>query len=307
MLLGFLVLGYLLWSAKSRYEDVSGQYQEQADLYGRLNSSPIYPSQKNLQLIEAQRKEHQEAVATIQKNLSTNEIPVEPITELQFQDRLRESVNRLTAAMTAKEMKFDEKFYMGFAQYQSQPPRPEAAPALGRQLKAIEQVMNFLVTNNARVLTKLERTPLPEESDDYKAPESGDKRSKELIARHPFEIGFTADHASFHSVLNAIVSSKTQFYIPRLIDVKNEKDKGPVRGETALTPDVAPPPPPSGTGSPPPTAPAPPGAGARLPGAPPVAPGAAPLPQISFIVGDEKVDVGMRIEIVDFADIPAAK
>ena len=304
MLLGFLVFGYLFWSAKSRYEEVSAQYQEQADLYGRLNSAPIYPSPKNLTLIEAQRKEHQEAVATLQKNLGTNEIAAEPITEVQFQDRLRESVNRLTAAMTAKEMKFDEKFYMGFGQYQAQPPRPEAAPALGRQLKAIEQVMDVLVNNNARVLTKLERTPLPEESDDHKPPARGEKGSKDLIARHPIEIGFTTDHSSFQNILNSIASSKTQFYIPRLIEVKNEKEKGPPRGETAF--GAATPPAPDAAAAAPPTA-----AGARpgaagAPGAP-AAPATPALPQITFIVGDEKIDVGMRIDIVDFADIAVAE
>src|SRR4029434_11207617 len=87
-------------------------------------------------------------------------------TEVQFQDRLRESVNRVVAKANEAGVQLlasGAKFYMGFDLYQTEPPRPEAAPALGRQLKALEWVMMQLIDNRIISLNKLERTPLAEE------------------------------------------------------------------------------------------------------------------------------------------------
>src|SRR4030095_676900 len=141
MVLGVGGLGFLLVSAKSKFNEVSTQYEEQSALLNRLQTAKPFPDEANLKKVEAQKKERQVVIGNLQKNVSANQIPLEQITEVQFQDRLRESVNRVVAKANEAGVQLlasGAKFYMGFDPYQTEPPRPEAAPALGRQLKALE-------------------------------------------------------------------------------------------------------------------------------------------------------------------------
>lgn len=324
MLIGVGVLGFLLFTASSRYRDARAQYDEQATELNRLKSLAPYPAAPNVEKIEAQRKEHQASVLALQKSLAATEIPVEEISEVQFQDKLRESVSRVTAKATEGRMALPEKFYMGFALYETQPPRAEAAPLLGRQLKAIELVLMKLIESGVTKLTKLDRPELPEEKEPRSGASSGstsgggrDERRGDsrdnggentLVKRHAFDIGFVADQSAFNSVLNGIVSNKTQFYVPRALEVKNEQTKSPPKTETTAA--AAPPAPDAPAATTPATpaapaaAPAPgtPAATARPPAAPAAA--AAPAESYTFVFGAEKVEVGMRVEVIDFADVP---
>jgi hypothetical protein len=338
MLVGVGVLGYLLWTASSRYRDASAQYEDQATELNRLKSLAPYPAAPNVEKIEAQRKEHQASVLALQKSLAGMEIPIEQITEVQFQDRLRETVSRVTAKANERQMALPEKFYMGFAQYETQPPRAEAAPLLGRELKAIEVVMMQLIESNVSRLTKLDRPELTEEKEPRTSSSSGstsgsgkgsahdEGHENDLVKKESFDIAFVADQLAFNNAVNSIVANKTQFYIPRVIEVKNEKTKSPSKTEApGTTADAAAPTPaidaPAAAGAVPaapgavpaaPRAPAPPGApaAAPAPAAPPPLPGAAATgsqESYTLIFGAEKLEVGMRIELIDFTPPPEAK
>ena len=331
MLVGVGALGFLLFTARSHYTEVRTTYEEQSTELNRLLSLAPYPDPANVQKMEVQRKAHQDAITALRKSLVANEIPLEQMSEVQFQDKLRESVTRVTAKAAEKGMVIaeKEKFYMGFALYETQPPRPEAAPLLGRQLKAIELVVMQLIESKVTSLDKLDRPPLPEESEKRSAaapdargegrPKS-DKPESQLVAVRPFDIHFTADQDFFTTILNRLVNNKTQFYIPRLIEVENSEPKAPSRSDTAtaaaLPPPVPAPPGPVVAAAPPgrppgppgrtPPGRTPPGAGARPPAAP-AAPAVPPPPAaeaIKLIVGTEKLKVRMRFEVVDFADVP---
>ena len=281
---GFLLvaggaLGALMLNAKGQYETQLVRYNEKARELNTLQTRSLYPNQESFAKIDAQRKEHQQAIMELQKSLSGAVIPIEPMTPVQFQDKLKETVQKVKAKGLEKGTKFtgEEKFYMGFDPYQSEPPRPEAAGPLGRQLKAMELVVMQLIDNHALALD-LKRDPLPEESDKSKA-RNNDKTAKPLVATSSFDVTFTSDQKVFRTVLNNLVASKTQFFIPRRVEVKNQNDKGPSRVDPATAVVVD-------------------------PNAPPGAP-VTPTPPLDsrYIVGEEKVDVSIRLEIVDFPEL----
>jgi hypothetical protein len=314
MLIGVGVLTFLLLSARGRYQEVSEQYETQSTELNRLLSLAPYPDAQNLKLVDAQKKEHLDAMLQLQKNLAAAEIPVEPLTPQQFQDQLRDSVSRMVSKAGTR-TRLPEKFYMGFDRYQAEPPRPEAAPILGRDLKAMELVVDHLLENRIIALNRIEREAIPEESGAASLEREGGTgggstgrgaRSEKapapaLVKKHTFEIAFVSDQMNFLSVLNRIVSSGTQFFIPRLLQVKNEKEQGPARegsGAAGAAPqafgDAAAPIAAAATGAPGDVAS---GAGAR--------PAAAAEPARKYIVGEEALEVTLRLEIVDFAE-PAA-
>src|SRR5262249_44874979 len=96
-----------------------------------------------------------------------------------------------------------------------------------------------------------------------------------LIARNTVEVSFKAPPGAARKVLNEITNSTGQFFIIRTLYVHNEKDKGPPRERTGGSPT----PPPS----------------------PQASPGQQAAGALSFIVGNEHVEVSATIEMLRFA------
>ena len=298
MVIGVGALGYKVLAASSALEEANDRYTSKSAEYNRLRHLAPSANRKNLEAFQAQKEEAAQAISEFQTELTRKEFPLEPITPEQFQDRLKIAV---TAVQTkAKELNVvlekNEKFYLGFDRYETQPPDKDAAAALGRQLKAIEWVVQQALAGGITELRKLDRPELPEEKGKgatARRPEPGPGGNRgggqgnrggerggrqDLVTSQSFDIIVFCRQQQAANLLNTIISPKApQFFIPRNVRITNEKLKGPQRvaeaGPVAVDPNNvgAPPPPP-----------------------PPV--------NVGYIVGEEKVDLALRLEVVDFAD-----
>jgi hypothetical protein len=296
MVVGIGTLGYLLFSAMGHQDTATEEYSSQAAELNRLQNLPLYPNDKNLKVLIAQKKDAVEAIAAFQSNLAARQFPIEPMTPEGFQDKLKatkSAVLEKAAQANVKLVEAPEKFFLGFEGYESRPPDKDAAPALGRELKAIEWIMEQLIANQA-ILTKsppVKRDELPEEKGKKAA---ADKKNRPLVSKFPVQINVKCRQMNLANILNSLTGPKApQFYILRMIRVKNEKDKGPPRvteGAIAAAGVVPPPPVPAGV--------QPPAAGV---------PAAVPAAAATYIVGEELVEAELTIEIVEFAEPAAAK
>jgi hypothetical protein len=229
------------------------------------------------------QKAHQAAIDALHKDLIKAQVPLKPLTPEKFQDNLREAVRRVSAKAASRNVDLGDKnkpesgsFYMGFANYQGVPPKVEAAAPLGRMLEAMEIAINALIDSGVTSLKEIKRDSLPEEGiASSTAPEKPSEREKGkgkeggLVERHSFEVHFEAPELQFRTFLNELISSSKQFFVPSSIVVANSNDKGPSKSETANTnPDSK---------------------------------------DRKIIVGDERLDVVARIEIVNFAEPSAGK
>ena len=287
MLFGAGVFGYLLFSAMGSFDEATARYTGLATELSRLQNLPVSPSQKNLAVLTAQKKEAVEVIAAFQNSLAAKSFPTEAMTPEQFQDKLKATKTAVVEKAQGNP-KLPDKFFLGFDPYETRPPdNKEVATLLGHQLKSIEWLIGQLIDSHVTEIKHVKRDPLPEESGKGRGAEKGDKKGKSLVSSHTVEIATQCRPAALAAFLNAIVSPKTpQFYIVRGISLKNQNDKGPPKTANAAPP---PPPPPSLT---PAGAPQPPGAPAQ------------PQPQVAstYIVGEEQIDVVMQIDIVDFAE-----
>jgi hypothetical protein len=292
-------LGFLAFSAKGKYAQVQQDYTSKATELSGLQTQQPFPDQENVKQMQAKQKEHQAEIDKLHKDLIKAQIPLEPTQPEKFQDNLREAVRRLHAKAISRKVNLskgdkpsEDTFYMGFDPYRGVPPKPEAAAPLQRSLKAVELALNIMIDSGVSALEEIRREPLPEEgiappptSEPKKERErdKGKENDKGLVERHWIELTFVASEPQFRNFINDLISSKTQFFIPSSVSVANQVDKGPSKTESA------PPPPP-----PPPGDPNPPG------------PGPNPQPPKQnvqkILVGDEKLKVIARIEIVNFAE-----
>jgi hypothetical protein len=315
-IIGGGVLGYLLFAAYGKYDEASGAFDAQSGELHRLEALAIFPDQKNLNTLKKQAGEYESRIKELQRSLEAMQLPIEPLTPAEFQDRLKAAVTSYAEKANGIHLKLPDKFFLGYERYQSIPPRPEAAPLLGRELKAIEWVLGRLVDDGVLELAAVKPEELAEEKGEKEdkadarrpgAPGIGGPGGPGGPGRGPirksaFTLGFVCDENTLRTVLNDIVTAKSQLYIVRSVELKSTNEKPPVR-ETANAGGASEPaagaPAPAPAETPNPANPAnPPAAGA--PGAVSADAAIKAGEVTKFVVGEEKVQVTLLIEIVTF-------
>ena len=300
MACGVGTLGWFLFQSYSQYSDLSTTYEGQAQELQQLQTQPLYPEPSNLVKLKAQKDAVSEAAETLQQQLVPMSLPLVPITAEQFQDKLRATVSAITEKARTLNVTLPKKFYLGFDQYQSQPPKTEAASALDRELRAVEIVVTTLLDNKIDAIASMTRAPLPEEEDASAPasrptatparPVSGGAKKAEgktpLFTSFPFEIVFVSDQNRFRRSVNEIARNTKQFFIVRPLKVQNTRERTTSKIEPAnLFKPVSTPAPTlstSGTGG-------------------PVVSGSASGPNLRYLVGTEKLNVTLRLNMVIFA------
>lgn len=321
-IIGGGVLGYLLFAAMGKYDEASGAFEAQSGELNRLKALPIFPDKKNLETLQGQQQKYEDTIKELQRSMEAMQLPVEPLTPAEFQDRLKAAVTAYAEKAGGVHLKLPDKFFLGYERYQSVPPRPEAAPLLGRELKAIDWVLGRLAEDGVLELAAVKPEELAEEKGEKEdksearrpgAPAFGgpggpgglggrrERSARSPIRKSPFTLAFVCEENAVRAVLNDIVTSKSQLYLVRAVELKSTDEKPPSRENPNANGNAAPPPEPAPAAQP---------ANPAAPGAP-VAPAAPDSSTIKagevtkFIVGEEKVQVTLLIEIVTFVPPPA--
>jgi hypothetical protein len=277
---------WFLFGAKSDRDDVAIRFHETAVELSRLEGLAPYPSGENLRKMKAHADDYATALARLKDELKTRVLPAVPTAPNEFQSHLRLAMTAVASKARANKVKLPDKFYLGFDEFASALPNEAAAPQLGQELAQIEWLLDNLFAARVDALTSFRRTPLPNENASAPASASTPNRKPAPMAlagprpieRNVVEATFVSTPAAARKVINQIAGTNEQFFIVRLLHVRNEKDKGPPREPAADAAGVVPSP------------------------SPPSAPEAKPPPAaaLNFIVGNERLETSARIEIVRF-------
>ena len=285
---GVCALGavWFLFSAKSDWDDAAIRFNQTAAELNRLERLAPYPSGENLRKMKAHADDYATALAKLKDELKTRVLPLAPMAPNEFQSRLRLAMTAMADKARANKVRLPDKFYLGFDEFASALPNEVAAPLLGQELAQIEWLLDTLFEARVDALTSFRRTPLPEEhgtavpASTPASRKPGAMAGPKLLERNVVEATFVSTPAAARKVLNQIAGANQQFFIVRLLHVRNEKDKGPPRDVTSDAAGVV--------------------AAASSP-APAGSPGTKPPPAtLNFIVGNERVETTAKIEIVRF-------
>jgi len=278
VLFGVGTLGALwfLFMAKGAWDEASNRFNNIAAEMNRLERLSPYPNAENLRKMKAHTENYSSALAKLKDELKTRVAPVTPMAPNEFQSHLRVAMTAIAEKARANKVKLPDKFYLGFDEFASALPNEAAAPWLGQELVQIEWLLNSLLDGRVEALTAFRRTPLAEErgatpASRPPAPAPAAKPAgAKSFERNVVDATFVSSPGAARKVINQIAGAHQPFCIIRLLQVRNEKEKGPPRevaGETtAVTPGAKPP------------------------------PGAA----LNFIVGNERIETTAKIEIVRF-------
>lgn len=277
---------WLLLSSKSSWNDASAHFHETADELNRLNRLAPYPNGENLRQMKKHAENYAKALAGLKEELKTQFIPQQPLAPNEFQSRLRVAVNAVAEKARANNVRLPDKFYLGFDEFASTLPHSLAAAPLGQELRQIEYLLDALFEARVDALTLFRRTQLREEqtaSSPVPNKKSGaiSASGAKAIERNVVEATFFSTPAAARKFLNQISATTEQFFIVRLLHVRNEKDKGPVREGTSesVNPVAV-----SSLGGPNSTE----------------AVKSSPAGRVNFIVGNEHIQVTAKIEMVRF-------
>jgi hypothetical protein len=291
IVLGLCTVGavWFLFSAKSDWDDAAIRFHETAAELNRLERLAPYPSGENLRKMKTHADNYAAALARLKDELKSRVLPIAPMAPNEFQSRLRLAMTAVASKARANKVKLPDKFYLGFDEFASALPNEAAAPKLGQELAQIEWLLDTLFEARVDALTSFRRTLSPDEHGNALAPASTPNRipapaapaKPSPLERKVVEATFISTPAAARRVLNQLAGTTQQFFIVRLLHVRNEKDKGPPREPRTDAAGVA------FDTSPPPA------------GAPEAKP--SPATALNFIVGNERIETSARIEIVRFA------
>jgi hypothetical protein len=268
-----LVLLLFLWRARSGFAEANGRLTESLNERDRLEGLNPFPNDANYEKMKVHLKNYGDTLEKVKEDLKTRTLPVTSLAPNEFQARLRQVTLVEAEKARANKVKLPPSFHMAFDEYTARLPETSAAPLLGQELSQIALLVDYLIAARIDSLNSMRRTPLPEERGATAPPPAakpgatpaGSTAPPLMFERNIVDLTFSASSAAARKVLNQIASSSQQFYVIRTLYVRNEKEKGPPREE-----------------------------GARAQATP------APNAALSFIVGNEHIEVSARIEMLRF-------
>ena len=282
---------WFLFKAKADWNDALTRFTQTTAELNRLERLAPYPSGENLRQMKADAADYEAAVTKLKDELGMRVLPLPRLAPNEFQSRLRVAMTAFAERARAIGVKLPDRFYLGFDEFVSALPNDVAAPLLGQELAQVEWILNALLEARVDSLISFRRALLSEEHGTSAivpkpiptGPEPGGTApsASKLLERNVVEATFVSTPAAARKVLNQIAGANEQFFIVRLLHVRNEQDKGPLREVTA-----------GGAGN----------ARAATSPVPARAPGTKSLtgPALNFIVGNERVETSVKIEIVRF-------
>lgn len=265
-------LGAWLFFSWSGYAASMERWQSTQARIATIKGKKLEPTQANVEAREKLLLEYSDKVNSLRTALLSVQQAVKPMSETEFQAKLKEratEVKRLSKAAGMKPELADD-FALGFDRYAAQSPRSaEIAAELNIHLDVIEELVKTCIEAGVTSIDALERTKLANEDapaapkvsaapakKTAKATTKSSKAKKTVITeqaaaepvldRYPIKLTFTSDQGPLQAVMNTLSDPRkmtSHFLVVRQFRVENSRLDGPTKEEMnqrrAATPVVS--------------------------------------------------------------------
>jgi len=291
---GTLLAVVLLWmvgsSAASRHAKAKEDFDSAAAEATTFEKLPLYPDRDNLNGKNKALDEYRKSVSALQTSFAPfRPEKIENITTQAFANQLKTVNEEVINALKESGCKVPEGFFCGFEPYKSNMAPETATGVMHYQLAGIKNMMLALAASGAKSLNNLHRPSLPEEGGE----KTWQPQPNEVARPFPLEITFTGPEKSVREFLSFLSAPAGQYVVIRSLRISNAK-KEPPRAQDAKFEKAA--------AKPPATvneifgAETSPAAGA----APASQPAARPSKILAQVLGNEEVQVFIRLEHMMF-------
>jgi hypothetical protein len=288
IVVGVLTIGaiYFLFSAKGKADEALARFEEATNDKKRLEALDPFPSEANFRKMKQHLENYSAALNKLKEELKARVPAATPMAPNEFQSRLRQAMLTVTEKARANRVKLPDNFALGFEEYTTALPTTAAAPLLGQELAQAEALASTIIDARVDSINMFRRQPMPDEHGTTASPSPTPSPrpggaaqvtgANKTVEHGTIDLSFKSAPSASRRVLNQIVSAPQQFYVVRLLDVHNEKEKGPAREQAAQGSATA--------------------AAAAQPAI------AKPTnAALTFIVGNEHIETAARVELLRFA------
>lgn len=320
--LGVLVYVYYfqVWVNYVREEEVATMLQSENDKLKGLMGRKPFPHPENVAIVSnnvavLSGTDPNLSVAQWLTNLASVNPPPQKVQPSEFNPMLVQRKNKLVAAAKKYAVTVPQEFGFGFGRYVKEGNTPAANDigTLLTQWSAIEMLSDILFTNRIISVTAIRRAPVgaevpkdPNAALLQPSTRSGDESfaavvrddPNEVARILPFELEFACDTRSLRGIISALESSP-RFFLVRAVTVLNLRATEMLAGgrSEAMGKALS-----AGDGGTEPPA-TPDAAVAGAPGGrPAVKPGQTALAEPVTVFGLEKIQVKMRVDLVEFRE-----
>lgn len=259
MVAGAAGLGAWLFFSWSGYAGSMEKWDTTQTRIATIKGKKLEPTQANVEAREKMLQEYADKVNSLRTALLSVQQPVKPMSETEFQAKLKDrttEVKRLSKAAAMKPELADD-FALGFERYAAQSPRSaEIAAELNVHLDVIEKLITTCIESGVTSIDSLERTKLANEDapaapkaapapakKTAKATSKAAKAKKTVITeqaaaepvldRYPIKLTFTTDQGPLQAVMNTLChpGKMPHFLVVRQFRVENARLDGPTKEE----------------------------------------------------------------------------
>lgn len=242
-------LGILVFNAWAAFGESNDRFVSANSSLAAMKSADLFPSPENLAKKKTAVEDYENKVTTLSRVLLSLQPPVEPITETDFQAKLKANIAEVRTK-AGKTTKLPGDFALGFADYTASLPKSaDIARDLSDYLNAAVAVTNTLIDSGIESVDTFERSQLASEKGEAPPPPAPTKPrpgapkgpagkpaapAKEvakMVERRTLTLTLTSDQGPLQKFLNQLASpSKMPYFAAiRLLRVENEKNEGPLR------------------------------------------------------------------------------
>jgi hypothetical protein len=302
-LLGVIVLLIIGSQGSKKYSSAKENFDASYDEASRFEKLAVYPKSSN-------RDAKTTALELYKKSVDTLQTAFEPfrpkeiknITPQEFTTVLLDANTEVRKAFEESGVQVPEAFFLGFERYKTSLASGNTTGILGYQLNSVKSLMLDLAKAKPQSLTNLYRPALAEEGGQTYTPAAN------VAARPlPLEITFVGTERSAREFLSSITKPDQQFIVIRTLRISNTKKEAPRASDAkfeapAAASEEAPATDPLAGGFVIPGEGAP---AADVTAAPAAAPEATSSRILSQVLGNEEVQVFLRLDLLQF--LPAKK
>ncbi len=219
-----MVLLFLLGSKGSeQYLQAKEDFDAAAQEAQTVERLPLYPKRENLDGKTKALDEYSQALESLQaafENYRPQEL--QNISPEAFTTQLKAANKEVHDAFKIKKTKLPDAFFCGFENYKTSLAAGDATGILDYQLTGIKQLMLALASAGATELKNVHRPPVVEERGQSFTPQPTD------VARDlPLEITFKGSENSVRAFLSSIVKPNGYYFVIRSLRIANEKKSPP--------------------------------------------------------------------------------
>lgn len=258
MIAGAVGLGAWLFFSWSGYSASMEQWETTQARIATIKGKKLEPTEANVASREKFLNDYAEKVNSLRTALLAVQQVAKPMSETEFQAKLKERATEMKRLSKAAFMKPElaDDFALGFDKYAAQPPRSaDIAADLNIHLDVMEKLVTTCIEAGVTSIDMLERTKLPNE--DAPAPPKAapvkakatasskkkDKAKKPVITeqaaaepvldRYPIKLQITTDQGPLQALMNTLChpGKMPHFLVVRLLRIENARLDGPTKEE----------------------------------------------------------------------------